>query len=168
MAEIVGLAASILALAGLAKTAIKFGKEARLFFRDFKTVRNDLRRAIRHVCFSAETINTAQGTLYKYCQHRDTRGSEVIKFIENEHVSKYMLGQSRHIRGSIRQLGKKLQLLKDQVRLWVTWQWRYSLRNEIEELRVQMQFIQVSFTLLLEAVQLEIAMTRIDRDEILM
>lgn len=163
MAEAVGLAASILALAGLAKTVVKFTKKVRSFAHDFKTVRAELRGDVHHVYFSAKTIYFAQKFFLKYSE-TTLRNSEVIKFIRANHVSDYIFKQSQHIKERVQWFLNRILSLKDRHTLWVTWEWRRSLRKEIERLRVQMQFIQVGFTLLQETVLFEIAME--DRDEI--
>lgn len=168
MAEVVGLAASIVALAGLAQTVIDFAANLKSFAHDFQTVRTELRRAVDDVDFSARTINTAQRTLHQHCKIRDAEESKVIDFIEDKHVTDYMRGQSRHIKGHVLRLDEKMESLQDSLTFWVTWKWRYSLKEDFEELRVQMQFIQVNFSLLLGTVQLEHAMRREEVDEIYM
>lgn len=168
MAEAVGLAASILALAGLAKIVIKLAKEARSFAHDFKIVRTELRGDVRHVYFSAKTIYLAQNTFRKYSQKETQSISEVIKFIRENHVLDYIHGQSQHIGGQVQRLLKKILSLRDRHTLWVTWEWRRSLRKQIERLRVQMQFIQVGFTLLLETILFEIAINQERTDEVYM
>lgn len=162
--------ASIIAVAGLANTVIKFATNVESFAHDLKTVREELRRAVSHVDFSARLLQTAQRTLKRYCRtNRDEgRSSEVIDFIEDRHVSVYIEEQSQHIEGHVQRLDEQMDSLKDKVTLFVTWKWRHSLRDKLEELRVQMQFIQVSFTLLLNTVQLEHAMGREQTDEIYM
>lgn len=168
MVEPVGLAASIVALAGLAATVIEFVENVQDIAHDFKTVRTELCRAVGHVDFSARTIDTAQSTLHQYCQNRIASGSKVIDFIEDKRVSKYMKEESRHIKEHVQRLDERVVSLQDRLTIWVTWKWRQSLKEEFEELRVQMQFIQASFAVLLGTVQLEFAMKREQTDEIMM
>lgn len=169
MAEAAGLAASIVALAGLAKTVINFAATVKSIAHDLKTVRTELSRATDSVDFSARLIDAAQSTLRKYCENREAEvSSAVIKFINDEHVMNFMSWESRYIEGHVSRLGEKVESLQDSRTFVVTWKWRHSLKDDFEELRVQIQFIQANFAVLLTTVQLEHIMRREEVDEILM
>lgn len=166
MAEVVGLLASIAALAHLANKAIKFSKKAKSILHDFKTVREDLCRAIGHVDNSARIINIAKSTMDKYCHSQSASESQVIDYVEDENVSKYWQGESQHIERHMRRLDGRLESLQDRHRFWIFLKWWHSLRNELDDLRIEMQHIQASLTLVLTTIQLEHAMKRGKRDEI--
>lgn len=168
MAEVVGLMASVIAVAGLAETVLEFVKNAKSWTRDLKTVRDDLSRSIRHISFAAGTIDIAQDILLKYCSNRDIADqSAVIHFMETKIASDYLEIESSLIEDHVDWLEHKIRSLLDmRWTLMVTWKWRISLRDEIEALRDDMLFMQTNLSIVLDCVKLEMEMKREDKNEV--
>lgn len=168
MAEVVGLMASIIALAGLAEVSFKTVKTIKSIAEDLKTVREDLTDSISRVGWSADIINVAQKTLQAYCERqKSTNQSHVIRFIESKEASRYLEKESLSIRKQLRQFRREIRSLLDlRLTLLVTLRWRHSLKQQLESFQKQMQLVQSGLTTILVSVQLEVAMQRYDRDEL--
>lgn len=167
MAEIVGLIASIAALAGVAKTAVRFVKEVKSIARDLKTVRDELGVSVDQIDYTARGIHIAQKILRRYCEDRGTaERSEVIGFIRSRRATRYLKNQSDSIQDQIQRLGVEISnLLRWRLTMVVTWKWRSSLRNAIEVLQNRLHLIESHLSLLLNSVLVEIALNREDKDE---
>lgn len=168
MAEAVGLAASIIAVGGVATAALNFVKEVKSFARDLKSVREELRHSVGRIGFTARNINNAQNTLLRYCKDkRTTSQSAVINYIETQNASTFLSTESSWIKSHVRQLLYKIEsLLSIPFTLWVNWKWRHSLRSGIDALQSSMLFMQSNLNLILNTIQLELALRRTDKDEI--
>lgn len=169
MAEAVGLMASIVAVAGLAKTVLNFVDNTKQLARDLKTVREELLRSVRQVGNSAKTIHLAQDTLSKYCKKMQATGqSEVISYVEkNETIYNCFEEESYWIKKDVYSLEDEIfSLLDIRLTIRVTWKWRGSLKDKIEAIRTDMDFLQTSLGLVLNCVQLNVEMRRADRNEI--
>lgn len=168
MAEAVGLAASIIAVAGVATAVLELVAEVKSFARDYKTVRKDLNLSVGHLSFTAGTINVAQETLLRYCKDTNTVGqSAVINFIEDKKACDYLRTASSRLEHHVWQLHSEIEsLLSIPFTLWVNWRWRRSLRSGIEALRSSMMFMQQNLALLVDIIQLELALGRKDKNEI--
>lgn len=162
MAEVVGLMASVIAVAGLADNVLKFVKNARSWARDLKTVRDELCHSIHDVGFAANNISIAQSTLRSYCSSRDIADqSAVINFMQIETASGYVKTKCSSIKDHVEWLESKIHSLLDIS--WtpiVTWKWRISLKDEVEALRSAMYFILANLNLVLNCIHLEMAMKR--------
>lgn len=166
MAEAVGLVASIIAIAGLADNVLKFVGETRHFVRDVRSLTGETERSVRRIHFAAGTINTAQTTLSTYCAAGGiTSQSHVIQFIEDNATASFLESESRYLSVHVNKLKEGVYALRKR---WVpvaAMYWRYFVKDQVEDLREDMEFIQVNLTLLLCCVQLEIALKREKRDE---
>lgn len=168
MAEAVGLAASIIAVGGLATAALNFVKDVKSFARDLKTVREELNHSVGRIGFAAGNINVVQETLLQYCEDRDTTSqSAVINYIETEKASTYLSTESSRIEYHVRQLLSEIEsLLSIPFTLWANWKWRHSLRSGIDALQSSMLFMQSNLSLILNTIQLELALRRVDKNEV--
>lgn len=166
MAEAVGLVASIIAIAGLADTVLKFVGETRYVVQDMRSLAGETERSIGRIHFAALTIDTAQTTLSTYCGAGGiTSQSHVIQFIEDNAAATFLKSESKYLGLHVNKLKEGVCALRKR---WVPVAaifWRYFIKDQIEDLREDMQFIQVNLTLLLSCVQLEIALKREKRDE---
>lgn len=166
MAEAVGLVASIIAIAGLADTVLKFVGETRYVVKDMRSLAGETERSIGRIHFAAGTINTAQTTLSTYCGAGGiTSKSHVIQFIEDNAATTFLKSESKHLTLHVNKLKEGVYALRKR---WVpvaAMFWRYFIKDQIEDLREDMEFIPVNLTLLLCCVQLEIALKREKRDE---
>lgn len=168
MAEVVGLVASIIAIASLAEVAIKTVKKMKSIADELETVREDLTSAVFHVRFSAVAIDAAQRTLQSYCnKQKGTDRSKVIDLIESKGPSGFGR-ESRSMQKQLQQLKRAVRSLRDIWTPLVAWKWRHSLKKQMEAFQIKMQVVQFSLGLILNSVLLESATTRRDRDEILM
>lgn len=163
MAEAIGLAASIIAVAGLAETAITFVKKTNRIAKDLKTVREQLRRAVGDVDISARAIRMAHGTLLAYCKNKDA--SKAIEYLDS-HASSYMETRSLYIEQHVKRLQDEMYSLRHRWTALVTWKWVISLRDEIEALRNQIMFLQHALGLMLTSVILEVILQRDSKNEI--
>lgn len=166
MAEAVGLAASIVALAGLAHTVLKFVGETQNVVRGMGNLGEDTKRSMHRIYFAAGTIDTAQSTLSKYCAAGGTASqSQVIHFIEDHWTATFLESESKYLGQHVDKLREGVYALERRWAPVATMLWRYFIKGQVEDLRDDMQFIQVSLDVLLSCVQLEIALNRRERDE---
>lgn len=168
MAEAVGLAASIIAIAGLADAVIQFVRTTRAIARDLKTVRGDLTHSVDRVGFTAATIINAQKTLGDYHnKYKATGQSKLIDMIESRDASEYLRRESMFMRDQLWQLRSEISsLLRTRWTVWITWKWRHSLKKGIEDFCGQMLYIQINLSLVLDSVRLEMELNRDDRNEV--
>lgn len=170
MAEAIGLAASIIAVAGLAKSVIQFDHYVSHITRDMKTVRGDILRSVSRISFFAKTIDSAQKVLYDYCERQKSANrSTLIDLIESQDASEYLERESWAMQDQLRQLKSEISsLLEARWTLLVTLKWRHFLEKEVKVFQDQMHYIQVSLTLIMQSVMLEMELIRKNRDEIVM
>lgn len=165
MAEAVGLMASIIAIAGLADTVLKFVKETRNVVKDLRTLTVETERSIGRVNLAAGSINTAQTILSKYCAGGTASQSDVIQFIEDHSTATFLESESEYLRRHVEELKPGVQALRKR---WVpvaTILWRYFIKEQMEDLTDNMEFIQRNLTALLGCVHLEIALKREERNK---
>lgn len=166
MAEAVGLAASIVALAGLAHTVLKFVEEAQCVVRGMGNLKKETKRSIHRINLAAGTINTAQETLSEYCAAGGTASqSHVIQFIEDRSTASFLKSESEYLSLHVGRLQKGVFALRQHWIPWATILLRYFIKEQVEDLREDMEFIQRSLALLLVCVQLEIALAREKKDK---
>lgn len=167
MAEAIGLLASIIAVAGLAKTALRVVKEIQSIARDLETVRDDLVHSISRVGFSAATIISARRTLLRYYEkHKTSEHSIFIEIVETQRALDYLEHQSSYMRNQLDQIKFEIYSLLGRWRMLVTLKRRYSLKKEIDAFQLEMSFVQVNLTLVLNSVRLEMKLNEGARDEI--
>ncbi|KAH8785544.1 hypothetical protein F5883DRAFT_88289 [Diaporthe sp. PMI_573] len=169
MAEAVGLAASIAALASLAHTSLKFFKETKSIMRDMRYLDEETKRSMRRISFAAGCIKRSQRTLSAYCTAGGTDSSrEAIQFIEEHEAATFLETESECISLLIDKLRTRVYDLHKQWVFMATMLWRYFIKDQIEDLREDMEFIQVGLGLLLTSVLLDVALKRERRDGALM
>lgn len=169
MAEAVGLAASIIAIAGLAETVLKFVGETRHIVKDMRNLSEEMRRSMDRIHFAAGTIDTAQTTLSEYSTASPTATQlHVIQFIDHNDTTSFLKSESEYLGLHVNKLRQWIHALRNQrwLRLPVaTMLWRYFIKEQIQDLRDDMQFIQINLTTLVGVVQLEVALKRPERHE---
>lgn len=166
MAETVGLAASIVALAGLAHTVLRFVGETQDIVRSMGSLGKQTERSIHHIYLAAGTIDTAQSTLSRYCTASGTASqSHVIKFIADHRTATFLESESKYLNHHVDKLREGVSALQKRWAPVATMLWRYFIKGQVKDLRDDMQFIQVDLDVLLSCVQLEIALKRHERDE---
>lgn len=166
MAEAVGLAASIVALAGLAHAVLKFVGETEDIVRGMGSLGEHTERSMNHIYLAAGTIDTAQSTLSKYCTAGGTASqSHVIQFIEDHRTATFLGSESKYLSHHVDKLREGVTALQSRWAPVATMLWRYFIRGQVKDLRDDMQFIQVDLNVLLSCVQLEKALERQERDE---
>lgn len=166
MAEAVGLAASIVALAGLAHTVLNFVGETQNIVRGMGNLGKETGRSMHHIYFAAGTIDTAQSTLSRYCAAGGIASqSQVIQFIEDKGTAAFLESESKYLGQHVDKLREGVYALEKRWAPVATILWRYFIKGQVEDLRDDMQFIQVDLGVLLSCVQLEKALNRRDRDE---
>lgn len=167
MAEAVGLAASIVALAGLAHTVLKFVGETQNIVRGMGNLGKETGRSINHISFAAGTIDTAQRTLSRYCAPGGIASqSQVVHFIEDHWTPAFLESESKYLGQHVDKLREGVSALRKRWAPVATMLWRYFIKGQVEDLRDDMQFLQVGLDVLLSCIQLEIALNRPERDEV--
>lgn len=166
MAEAVGLAASIVALAGLAHTVLEFVGETQKIVRSMGNLERETRRAMHHIYFAARTIDTAQSTLSTYCAAGGIASqSQAIQFMEDHRTTAFLEFESKYLDQHVDKLREGVNALQKRWAPVATVVWRYFIKGQVKDLRDDMHDIQVDLDLLLSCVQLEIALNRQERDE---
>lgn len=163
MAEAVGLAASIVALAGLAHAALKFVLEMKHIVRGVRKLDKETDRSINHIYLAAGTIDVAQSTLSTYCKSGLASQSQVIQFIEDKEAATVLESESEYLRDHIKELKRGVYAMRQRWVFVATVIWHYVIKEQIGDLRDEMEFIQVTLQLLLFSVQLETALGREER-----
>lgn len=171
MAEVVGLVASAIAIAGLAKPVIKFVKKTKSIARDAKSIRDDLTHCLSRVGFSAASINIAQDTLLRHCEkqnhYNSSDKSALIDLFQEKDASEHLRKQALLMRREFRHLKDEMfALLNMRWAFFVAWKWSHSLKEELNGFQEKLLYIQISLILILECVRLEIELRRKDRDEV--
>lgn len=168
MAEAIGLVASIIAVAGLAKSVIQFDRYVSHITRDMKTVQGDILRSVSRISFFAKTINGVQKILYGYCERQKTTNrSAFLDLIESQDASEYLERESSAMQDQLQQIkGEISSLLGMRWKFLVTLRWRHFLEKDVKVFQDQMLYIQVSLTLIMQSVRLEMELKKKDRDEL--
>lgn len=162
MAEAVGLAASIVALAGLAGSVAKFVWDV----RKLGSLGREKERSIHRISFAAGTIDTAQNTLSKYCAEGGLASqSPVIQFIEDRGTATFLESESKYLDDHVNKLREGVYAFQNRWLLVATFLWRYFIKEQVQDLLDEMSYIQVGLNVLLSCVQLAIALNRPERDE---
>lgn len=166
MAEAVGLVASIIAIAGLADNVLKFVRETRYVVRGMRNLAGETERPIGRIQFAAGTIKAAQKTLSTYCAAGGrTSQSHVIQFIEENAASTFLKSESEYLNLHVNKLKRGVSALRNRWVLFAALSWHYCIKDHLEDLRDNMEFIRVNLTLLVCCVHLDIALKREERDE---
>lgn len=165
MAEAVGLGASIVALAGLAHAVLKFAGETKRIVESARKLDRETDRSINHIYLAAGTIDVAQSTLSTYCKSEKASRSQVIRFIEDRKAAAVLELESNYLRDHIRQLRRAVHALRQRWFLVAAVIWHYFIKEQIEDLRDEMESIQNTLQLLLFSVQLETALEREERHD---
>lgn len=165
MAEAVGLAASFVALAGLAHTVLKFVPETRRIVRSVRKLDKETDRSIDQIYFAAGTIDVVQSTLSRYCESTFASRSQVIRFMEEREAAAFLKSESEYLRDHIEELKKGVNALRQRWVLVATVIWHYFIKEQIDDLWGDMEKIQVLLQLLFFSYQLEAALEREERHE---
>lgn len=169
MAEAVGLAASIVALAGLATTVLKLVGQTSSFVNNMRNRDEETKRMMGRISFAADSIEIVQVTLLKFCS-ADTAAprSQVIRFIESHDAATYMRTESECLLSHVDRLSERLHDLQSK---WVpvaTILWRYFIKEQMYDLREDMEFFRATLHMLLDCVFLEEYLQKKPRDELKM
>jgi hypothetical protein len=153
MAEIIGLAASIIAIGGAADGAYKIAKNMRRLARDLVGARDDIRRFAIEIEDFSLFIGSAQLSLHNYSQKPQAQ-TKVLEYMHRHRLLKRIVAASNRVMDSINKVWPRLESLESIVPLFEKFKWARR-RTEVEALGPKMEKVKSSLQLVVSVVTLE-------------
>jgi len=166
MAEIVGLAASIIAIAGVAETALSLSKSIRRVARGLRTARKDIRKFAKEIEAFSSIIGAAHYSLSMHSREPQSQsageGSKVLVFIHKRKLLDHLVDQSDHVADQIEEIRPRLVSIKSNISFIERWKW-ILCRREVGALGLNMESVKTSLNLVITLVMYETLMQSIGR-----
>jgi hypothetical protein len=151
--EVIGLAASIVAIGQAAQIALNMSRSMRRLARRIRAARDDIRRFAKDIEIFSSVIEAAHYSLYIHCDPKKTL-SPVLHYIENSKVLNQLVEQSDGVIDHIGELKPRIQSLESRIPLKTKFKWIFR-RAEIEALGPKMESVKASLNLIMTIVSME-------------
>ena len=122
MAEIVGLASGIIAIAGAADTALKMAKSMRRLSRDLGAARKDIRNFSRDIEAFSSIIGAAHYSLETHSRGPQSQ-SKVLVFIYERKLLDQLVDQSDRVIDHIEEIRPRIKSLKSSISFVTRLKW---------------------------------------------
>jgi hypothetical protein len=159
MAEVVGLAASLVAIAGAAHTALKLAKSIRRLSRDLGAARKDIRNFSREIEAFSSIIGAAQYSLKTHSREPQPP-SKVLVFIQERKLLDQLVDQSDRVIDHIEEIRPHIKSLKSSISFITRLKW-IRRRKDMMALGPKMESVKTSLSLVITLVTLETLMQSI-------
>jgi hypothetical protein len=151
--EVIGLAASIIAIGQAAEIALNMSRSMRHLAHRVRAAQEDIRRFAKDIEIFSSVIGAAHYSLYIHCDTKKTL-SPVLHYIEHSKVLNQLVEQSEGVVDHIRELKPRIQSLKSRIPLNAKFKWIFR-RAEIEALGPKMESVKASLNLIMAIVTME-------------
>jgi hypothetical protein len=155
MAEILGLAASIVAIAGVADHALRLAKSMKRLARDLGAARKDIRLFARDIDAFSSLIGAAHYTLQTHAKPESS--SKVLVFIHERKLLGQLVEQSDRVIDHIEELRPDIKSLKSSISFITRIRW-IMRREDVNALRPKMESVKTSLNLVISMVMYEALM----------
>ena len=159
MAEIVGLASGIIAIAGAADTAFKMAKSIRRLSRDLGAARKNIRNFSREIEAFSSIIGAAHYSLETHSRKPQSQ-SKVLVFIQERKLLDQLVDQSNHVINHIEEIWPRIKSLKSSVSFITRLKWILR-RTDMIALGPKMESVKTSLNLVITLVTFETLMQSI-------
>jgi hypothetical protein len=153
MAELIGLAASIIAIGGAADTAYRVQRKIRRLARDLGAAKDNILKFATEIKDFSLVISTANLSLHEYAQ-KSSAETKVLQQIHNHKLLGRIVNASNRVIDHIDKLFPRLESLESSIRLWERLKW-VMRRTEVEALGPKMESVKSSLQLIVCVVTLE-------------
>jgi hypothetical protein len=153
MAELIGLAASIIAIGGAADTAWKIGRAMRRLARHLGAAREDIRKFARDIEDFSLLIGGAQLSLHNLSMKPQAQ-TKVLEYIHNRKLLKRIVAASNRVMDYIYKIWPRLESLESSLALFEKIKW-VRRRSQVEALGPKMESVKSSLQLVVSVVTLE-------------
>jgi hypothetical protein len=153
MAEIIGLAASIIAIGGAADTAWKIAKNMRRLARDLGAAREDIRKFAREIEDFSLLIGSAHLSLHNLSTKSQAQ-TKVLQYMHDQKLLKRIVAASNRVMDYIDKIWPRLKSLESSFGLLEKIKW-VTRRSQVEALGPKMESVKSSLQLVVNIVTLE-------------
>jgi hypothetical protein len=159
MAEIVGLASGIIAIAGAAKTALNMAKSMRRLSRDLGAAKEDIRKFSKDIEAFSSIIGAAHFSLETHSKGPLLQ-SKVLVFIHKRKLLDQLVDQSDRVIDHIEEIRPRIKALKSRISFVTRLKWILR-RTDIVALGPKMESVKTSLNLVMTLVAFETLMQSI-------
>jgi hypothetical protein len=152
--EVIGLAASIVAIGQAAQIALNMSRSMRRLARRIRAAQDDIRQFAEDIDIFSSVIGAAHFSLYSHCDTEKTL-TPVLRYIEHSKVLDRLVEQSDGVIDHIRELKPRIRSLESRIPLKTKFKWLFR-RTEVEALRPKMESVKASLNLIITIVTLEV------------
>jgi hypothetical protein len=152
--EVIGLAASIVAIGQAAQIALNMSRSMRRLARSIRAAQDDIRQFAEDIYIFSSVIGAAQFSLYSHCDTEKTL-TPVLRYIEHSKVLDRLVEQSDGVIDHIREIKPRIRSLESRIPLKAKFKWLFR-RTEVEALRPKMESVKASLNLIITIVTLEV------------
>lgn len=153
MAEALGLAASVIAIGGVADTAYRIQKKIRRLARDLGAAQENILKFATEIKDFSLVVATANLSLHEYSKKSSAK-NKVLQHIQNHEVLDRTVAASNCVMDHIYKLVPRLKSLESSIPLYERWKW-VQRRTEVEALGPKMESVKSSLQLIVVVVTLE-------------
>ena len=159
MAEIVGLASGIIAIACAADNALQMAKSIRRLSRDLGAAKKDIRNFSREIEAFSSIIGAAHYSLETHSRKLQSQ-SKVLIFIQERKVLDKLVHQSGRVIDHIDEIRPGIESLKSRISFVTRLKWIFR-RTDVIALGPKMESVKTSLNLVINIVTLETLMQSI-------
>jgi hypothetical protein len=157
MAEIVGLAASILAILGVADSAVEMAKRMKRLSKSLGAARKEIRSFSRDIDAFASVIGAAHYALREHSKPEAEAPSKVLVFIQERKLLDQLVDQSERVIEHIEELRPSIKSLRSKISLITRFRWLMQ-RTDVMALGPKMESVKTSLNLVMTMVSYEAIM----------
>jgi hypothetical protein len=151
--EVIGLAASIIAIGQAAQIALRMSRSMRHLSRKLGAVQDDIRGFARDIETFSSVISAAHFSLH--CNYLPEKTpSAVFRHMEHSNVLGLLVEQSNGVINHIGELKPRIKSLTSSISLKTKLKWLFR-RTEVEALGPKMESVKTSLNLIMTIVTLE-------------
>jgi hypothetical protein len=161
MAEIVGLVASITAIAQAAEMATKVSRRLFRLAQRVRAAREEIKDFAMQTQLFAGVVGLAHQSLQQHNRSQGS-GSQVLLYVDNFRVIEDVVAASQRVTDHTKQLMPQLRALRSRLSLWTRIKW-VMRKSEVEAMGPKMECVKTSLTVIMAVISLEIGQQR-ERD----
>ncbi len=159
MAEILGLASSIVAIAGAADAALRMARSMRRLSKDLGAAREDIKHFARDIDNFASIIGAAHYSLQIHSTEPQSH-TKVLVFIHERNLLDRLVDQSDHVIDHIKELRPSIKSLRSRISFVERLKWLLH-RADVRALGPKMESVKTSLNLVISLVTYEALMQSI-------
>lgn len=152
MAEIIGLAASIIAIGAAAGTACKVANTLYRLAKKIKAAAAEITEFARKISQFSSIISSAHIALEEHLQY--SLSSKVLQFMDKSQVVAELGAESKNIADRSKSLMEKIRAIGSDIDIWTKFQW-VRKRSEVKAFGPEMESIKISLTVVMQILTLD-------------